>query len=201
MAFFIATGIISNDIVRRETRNGVVVTFRLETGAPRGGKLWIDVECWGHLAGTIAHHGETGRNVSVSGRLTQKTWRDKTSGEARSRYVVSAIDVDLHAHRTEGRRLEVSNSLLLRGVVDQVLPSRNVASGTVARLKVAVGRAGAKTGRLRIVVEHWSPAGVTPEPVNERAEIAAIGGIAYSPGGAASPHALALSARSLSCHS
>ena len=83
MAFFIATGIISNDIVRRETRNGVVTTFRLETGAPRGGKLWIDIECWGHLAGTIAHHGTTGRLVSVSGRLTQKSWRDKTSGEAR----------------------------------------------------------------------------------------------------------------------
>ena len=31
MAFFIATS--SNDVVRKETRNGVLTTFRLETGA------------------------------------------------------------------------------------------------------------------------------------------------------------------------
>lgn len=31
MAFFIATGTISNDVVRKETRNGVLTTFRLET--------------------------------------------------------------------------------------------------------------------------------------------------------------------------
>ncbi len=94
MAFFIAAGIISNDIVRRETRAGVLANFRLETGAPRGGRLWIDIECWSHLAGTIAHHGATGRHISVSGRLTQKTWRDKTTGDARCRYVVTAADID-----------------------------------------------------------------------------------------------------------
>ena len=75
MAFFTAIGVISNDIVRRETKNGVVTTFRLETGAPRGRKLWIDVECWGHLAGTIAHHGDTGRAVHLSGILKRTTWR------------------------------------------------------------------------------------------------------------------------------
>ena len=50
MAFFVAAGTISNDIVRKETRNGVLATFRLETGAPRKCKLWIDIETWGHLA-------------------------------------------------------------------------------------------------------------------------------------------------------
>ena len=32
MAFVIATGTSSNDVVRKETRNGVLTTFRLETG-------------------------------------------------------------------------------------------------------------------------------------------------------------------------
>ena len=32
MAYFTAIGVISNDIVRRETKSGVVTTFRLETG-------------------------------------------------------------------------------------------------------------------------------------------------------------------------
>ncbi len=35
MAFFVGAGTISEDVVRKETRNGVLAVFRLETGAPK----------------------------------------------------------------------------------------------------------------------------------------------------------------------
>jgi len=177
MAFFIATGTISNDVVRKETRSGVLATFRLETGAPRGRKLWIDVECWGHLAGTIAHHGGQGRSVNVSGRLTQKSWRDRASGDARQRIVVTALDVDLISESDNRTQLLAPNSVLLRGTVESVLPSRTVQSGTVSCVRVAEGRAGSKTGRLVLQVEHWTATGTTAVQVDSRRPVAALGSL------------------------
>jgi len=179
VAFFIATGIISNDVVRRETRNGVLATFRLETGAPRGGKLWIDVETWGHLAGTIAHHAVAGRQVSVSGRLTQKTWRDHETGEARNRYVVTAKDVDLLAASTVSTSGLVPNAVLLTGTVEAIFPNRSVKSGSVSCFRISTGRAGAKTGRLCLNVERWTPAQAAHVVIAESTEATVAGGLAY----------------------
>ena len=198
MAFFIACGIISNDIVRRETRAGVLAAFRLETGAPRGGKLWIDVECWGHLAGTVAHHGASGRCLSVSGRLTQKTWRDKTSGDARCRYVVTAVDIDLLTARDQQPPTALPNSMLLNGTVEAVLPTRPAGSGTVTRLRVTTGRAGSKTGRFSIAVEHWTPNGAKAAGPRVRADIAALGGLTFRADTDDLPGSFVLSANTLS---
>ena len=156
MAFFTAIGIISNDIVRRETKNGVVTTFRLETGAPRGRKLWIDVECWGHLAGTIAHHGETGRCVGVSGRLSEKVWRDRESGDRRRRVFVGALDVDLSLIRSRPASwppnvVAASGTLLAVPTVDKIK------TGSVLRTTVRTGRSGAKKGRLDLPIRAWTP--------------------------------------------
>ncbi len=198
MAFFIACGIISNDIVRRETRAGVLATFRLETGAPRGGRLWIDIECWGHLAGTIAHHGAPGRHVSVSGRLTQKSWRDKATGDARCRYVVTAADIDLLTARDQSTLTPLPNSVLLHGTIESVLPARPAGSGTVATLRVTTGRAGSKTGRFDIAVEHWSPGDVKGPDLRIRADVRAIGGLRFTAGTDDVPGSFVLSTRTLS---
>lgn len=200
MAFFIACGIISNDIVRRETRAGVLAAFRLETGAPRGGKLWIDVECWGHLAGTVAHHGASGRHISVSGRLTQKTWRDKTTGHARCRYVVTADDIDLLTARDQQAPTTLPNTMLLNGTIEAVLPTRPAGSGTVTRVHVTTGRAGSKTGRFSIAVEHWTPTGAKGTGPQLRADIAALGGLTFRAATDDVPAGLVLSAHTLSYH-
>jgi len=202
MAFFIATGIISNDVVRRETRNGVLATFRLATGAPRGGRLWIDIETWGHLAGTIAHHATAGRQVSVSGRLTQKTWRDRDTGRARSRYVVTATDVDLLANSTVSTSGLVPNAVILTGTVDAILPTRSVKSGSVRRYRVSTGRAGTKTGLLRLDIEHWAPPQPPQREPAERARISAVGALAYrSPSTSDSTGQIYLDARFMSVDS
>ena len=95
MAHFTGAGVIATDIVRKETRRGILATFRLASGQAGKGQVWIDVEAWGNLAGTIHHHGSEGRGVIVGGRLTQKTWRDRADSSSRHRYVITANDIDL----------------------------------------------------------------------------------------------------------
>lgn len=155
MTFFVAAGIIADDIVRKETRAGVLAAFRLETGAPNGRRLWIDVEAWGQLAGTVAHHGAAGRGVLVSGRLTYKTWRDRRSGESRNRYVVTAHDIDLLSSDVDP--LLFRATVVVAGTVDSVYPERPTPRGVVHSFRLSTGRAGVKTGRLWIDIEHWRP--------------------------------------------
>ncbi len=180
MAFFIAAGSISNDIVRKETRNGVLATFRLETGAPRNGKLWIDIETWGHLAGTIAHHAREGREVSVIGRLTQKTWRDRETGESRHRYVVTANEIDLHkSSEQDSAPAATPSAVLARGVIDALHPCRPVKNGTVSSFRLTTGRANSKTGRLWIDVEHWQPSDRSAAKIQGRAAVTIVGALGY----------------------
>lgn len=177
MAFFVGAGTIAEEVVRKETRNGVLAVFRLETGASNNRRLWIDVEAWGQLAGTIAHHGSAGRSVLVSGRLTYKTWRDRQSGEARSRLVVTALDVDLLSCEIDPTLL--STTVVVAGTVDTVYPERPTKNGTVHSFRLASGRAGSKTGRLWIDVEHWVRDGGSPAGKSERNEVVTTGRLGY----------------------
>src|SRR5579864_4979517 len=61
------TGRLTGDPSRRETAKGVVTSFRI--GSDTTPRVWLDVECWGHLAGTCAAHLARGRHVGVSGPL------------------------------------------------------------------------------------------------------------------------------------
>ena len=97
MNHIIIAGRIDTDPVRKEVNDSVVCTFRLASGrsGSKGGRVWIDIEAWGHLAGTCYQHAHKGRQVIVAGRLTQKQWPDPATGEKRSRYLVVATDVEL----------------------------------------------------------------------------------------------------------
>lgn len=177
MAFFVGAGTIAEEVVRKETRNGVLAVFRLETGAPNDRRLWIDVEAWGQLAGTVAHHGSAGRSVLVSGRLTYKTWRDRESGEARDRLVVTALDVDLLGDGID--QILLPSTVIAEGTIETVYPNRPTKKGTVNCFRLASGRAGSKTGRLWIDVEHWIPSDVrTPDACEHRA-VAIVGRLDY----------------------
>ena len=89
-------GRLVNEPVRKEANGSVVTSFRLASGrsGSKTGRLWLDVDTWGKLAGTCHQHLSKGRQVLVSGRLTQKQWADADTGEKRSRLVVTARDVD-----------------------------------------------------------------------------------------------------------
>lgn len=90
------TGRVQEDPVRKEANGSVLCTFRLASGrtGSKTGRLWIDIETWGTLAGVCYQHLRKGRTIIVAGRLTQKQWADPASGEKRSRLVVAASEVD-----------------------------------------------------------------------------------------------------------
>ncbi len=182
MALFVGAGVVADEIVRKETRNGVLATFRLETGAPNNRRLWIDVEAWGQLAGTVAHHGHAGRGVLVSGRLTYKTWRDRATGESRHRYVVTALDVDLLGEGTKPQ--SVPTTLVTSGFIEAVYPERPTKRGAVRSFRLAAGRAGSKTGRLWIDVEQWVAADETVDDLLQRSITTVTGNLAFGDGGA-----------------
>jgi single-strand DNA-binding protein len=89
-------GRVEEDPVRKEANGSVVCSFRIASGrtGSKSGRLWIDVDAWGALAGTCYQHLRKGRTIIVAGRLTQKQWSDPETGERRSRYVVTASQVD-----------------------------------------------------------------------------------------------------------
>ncbi len=153
---FLAVGTIASDIVRKETRKGVAVTFRLRSGEPGRGQLWVDIEAWGHLAGTIHQHATPDRVAIVGGRLAQRTWQDHKTGDARSRYVIVANDIDLigqpNACEASAR---FRNTMVVAGTTASCPTERSAGTGHVTEFKLAAGRAGSKTGRLWIDVEHW----------------------------------------------
>ncbi len=89
-------GRLVDNPVRKEANGSVVTSFRLASGrsGSKTGRLWIDVDTWGKLAGICAQHLIKGRHVLVAGRLSQKQWADAATGEKRTRFLIAARDVD-----------------------------------------------------------------------------------------------------------
>ena len=89
-------GRVDGDPVRREVNDSVVCVFRLASGrtGSKAGRLWIDIEAWGPLAGRCYQHLRKGRDVIVAGRLVQKQWADPATGDRRMRVLVKASEID-----------------------------------------------------------------------------------------------------------
>ena len=48
------------------------------------------IETWGHTAGVVVAHLTVGRQVEVHGRLAQRDWTDKATGQKRTwNYVIA----------------------------------------------------------------------------------------------------------------
>ena len=93
--------------------------------------------------------------------------------------------------------LSVPNSVLLRGTVESVLPSRIVQSGKVSCLRVSEGRAGSKTGRLLVHVEHWSPADTPGSDIELALSVAVLGSLTPPYSSAGTSVSAVLDARTL----
>ena len=89
-------GRLVEDPVRKEANGSVVTSFRITSGrsGSKSGRLWIDVDTWGRLAGICHQHLSKGRHVLVSGRLGQREWVDAKTGEKRVRYLLTAKELD-----------------------------------------------------------------------------------------------------------
>lgn len=109
------TGRIEGDPIRKETGDSVVTTIRLASGRSntRGGRLWIDIDTWGRLAGTTARHATARRQVAVTGHLQHRTWT-AADGSAGHRWYIVATDLEYldapppHAPADRDRQVQIS---------------------------------------------------------------------------------------------
>ena len=97
----IITGNLTRDPELRNTPNGASVcsfsvavnrTFKDSNGDQKEDVSYIDCSAWGRLGEMINQYAKKGSGVLVSGRLDQRSWEDKTSGQKRSRVEIVVED-------------------------------------------------------------------------------------------------------------
>ncbi|MBQ9019897.1 single-stranded DNA-binding protein [Candidatus Saccharibacteria bacterium] len=97
----IITGNITRDPELRNTPSGATVcsfsvavnrTFRDSSGAQQEVVSFIDCTAWGKPAEIINQYARKGTGILVSGRLEQRSWEDKNTGQKRSRVEIIVED-------------------------------------------------------------------------------------------------------------
>lgn len=97
----IITGNITRDPELRTTTNGASVcsfsvavnrTFRDASGNSQEAVSFIDCSAWGKAGEIINQYAKKGTGILVSGRLDQRSWEDKNSGQKRSRVEIVVED-------------------------------------------------------------------------------------------------------------
>lgn len=97
----IITGNITRDPELRTTSGGSNVcsfsvavnrNFKDSGGNSQESVSFIDCSAWGKAAEIIAQYAKKGTGILVSGRLDQRSWEDKTSGQRRSRTEIVVED-------------------------------------------------------------------------------------------------------------
>lgn len=59
------------------------------------GADWFNIEVWGKQAQTLGDYCRKGDQIGVSGRMSQESYKDKTSGEERKSWVVKVNSLEL----------------------------------------------------------------------------------------------------------
>lgn len=117
----IITGNLTRDPELRTTPNGSNVcsfsvavnrTYRDASGEQKEDVSFIDCSAWGKLGEMINQYAKKGTGVLVSGRLDQRSWEDKTTGQKRSRVEIVVEDFNFTgaARDNNGSSSDDSNS-------------------------------------------------------------------------------------------
>lgn len=97
----IISGNITRDPELRTTPNGANVcsfsvavnrTFRDSSGNSQESVSFIDCSAWGKAAEVISQYAKKGTGILVSGRLEQRSWDDKNTGQRRSKTEIVVED-------------------------------------------------------------------------------------------------------------
>lgn len=97
----VLAGNLTRDPELRTTLNGASVcaftiavnrNYKDSSGAQQEQTSFIDCSAWGKAAELINQYMKKGRPLLVSGRLSQRSWEDKTTGQKRSRTEVVVED-------------------------------------------------------------------------------------------------------------
>ena len=91
-------GNAGKDAEFRETPGGThiaqfSVAVKRRAGAGSETVDWFDVKCFKHNADYAGSYIKKGRQVLVTGKMICEKWKDKTTGEDRSKWVIEAHDV------------------------------------------------------------------------------------------------------------
>ena len=105
----IITGNLTRDPELRTTPNGASVcsfsvavnrVYRDSSGNQQESVSFIDCSAWGKLGEMIGQFAKKGAGVLVSGRLDQRSWEDKNSGQKRSRVEIVVEDFNFTSPNT-----------------------------------------------------------------------------------------------------
>jgi single-strand DNA-binding protein len=77
--------------------------FRDSSGAYRDETTFVDVEVWGRQAETCSQYLKKGSPALVEGRLKMDQWEDKTTGQKRSKLLVSGDRVQFLGSRSDNQ--------------------------------------------------------------------------------------------------
>ena len=114
----IITGNLTRDPESRTTPNGANVcsfsvavnrVYRDSNGEQKEDVSFIDCSAWGKLGEMIAQYAKKGSGVLVSGRLDQRSWEDKTTGQKRSRVEIVVEDFNFTGSASRGDNSSNSN--------------------------------------------------------------------------------------------
>ena len=115
----IITGNLTRDPELRNTPNGASVcsfsvavnrTYRDASGEQKEDVSFIDCSAWGKLGEMIAQYAKKGTGVLVSGRLDQRSWEDKTTGNKRSRVEIVVEDFNFTGAARDNNNSSYSSS-------------------------------------------------------------------------------------------
>jgi single-strand DNA-binding protein len=114
----IITGNLTRDPELRTTPNGASVcsfsvavnrTYRDASGEQKEDVSFIDCSAWGKLGEMINQYAKKGSGVLVSGRLDQRSWEDKTTGQKRSRVEIVVEDFNFTGAARDNAGSSTSN--------------------------------------------------------------------------------------------
>ena len=107
----IVAGNVTRDPEMRSTAGGSQVcsfaiavnrTFRDSSGNQQDQVSYIDCVAWGKSAEIISQYVKKGSALLVSGRLEQRSWEDKNSGQRRSRTEIIIEDFSFISNNGNG---------------------------------------------------------------------------------------------------
>lgn len=102
----------------------VAVNSRVKQGDQWADKVnWVDVAFFGKRAESLGQYLEKGSHVVVAGRLSQRSWKDKETGNTRYRLEVIGEDIDFSgSKKPAGERSDGPAEALEYDVYDEEIP-------------------------------------------------------------------------------
>jgi single-strand DNA-binding protein len=87
-----------------------IATFSIAITRTRDESDFFDVQAWEKTAEVIAQYCKKGSQIGIEGRLKQERWKDRDSGNNRSKVLVIATRIELLGAKDTAAGVPVSGS-------------------------------------------------------------------------------------------